>query len=256
MMSRIHQEASLSDDVYYQLKDYLLKDVTRPAERVQIAQLSEHFGVSITPIREALIRLAAESLVELRPGRGFFYKEFVISEQIALYDAMFCMIKYAIERGNGGRSHPRFLYELKPVATGEDAPRTDAAVFADVAAAEKLVEQIAQLYGNAQITGLVRALCERTRISRILDMEHPASAFFIINGLRQAAAALQRGDGEAAIAVLREQIEHKRLRMNELANERRRRLYEQHPLLEPSAGRHVMVRYRDESGRGDPSAEG
>jgi DNA-binding GntR family transcriptional regulator len=248
-MSRIHQEASLSDDVYYQLKDYILSNVIHPPERLQIAQLSQHFGVSITPIREALIRLSAEALVELRPGRGFFYRDFVPAEQSALYDALFCLLKYAIERG-AARPHVRFPYEMKtvPSATPRDALRTEAEVRADVAAAEKFLEHIAMLSGNAQIGSLVRSLCERTRISRILDLEQPANASLIMKGVQELTAALQRGDAPAAITVLREQIEQKRLRMIELANERRRRLYEAHPLLRPGGGRHVMVRYRDDNG--------
>jgi DNA-binding GntR family transcriptional regulator len=252
-MSRIHQEASLSDDVYYQLKNYILKDIVHPAERLQIGQLSQHFGVSITPIREALIRLAAEALVDLKPGRGFFYKEFVPAEQVALYDAMFCLMKYAIER-DSGRMHLRFLHEPKAVSPErERAPRTEAETYADVVASENFAEQVAQLSGNAQIIQLVRSLCDRTRISRVLDMEQPANAFFIIDGLKQIVAVLQQGDRETAISLLRDQIEQKRLRMTALANERRRRLYEQNPLLEPSAGRNAVVRYRDEDGRNGSS---
>jgi DNA-binding GntR family transcriptional regulator len=253
MMSRIHHEASLSDDVYYQLKDYILSDVTHPAERMQISLLSEHFGVSITPIREALIRLSAEALIELRPGRGFFYKEFVPAEQIALYDAMFCVLKYSIENG-GARSPVRFLYEMKALlpAQGEAQPSPQA-VHTTVLAAEKLVEQIAVISGNPQLVGLTRSLCERTRISRLLDFEQPGNAALIVNALKQLVLALQHGDGPAAITILRDMIDKKRARMSELASERRRRLYAAHPLLQPGAGRHVVVRYHDrESGNDGP----
>lgn len=93
---RIHQEASLTDDVYYQLKDYLLSDIIRPPERIQIGQLSKHFTVSITPIREALIRLATEGIIELKPGRGFFYKDFLPAEQIRLYELIYCVLHHVI----------------------------------------------------------------------------------------------------------------------------------------------------------------
>jgi DNA-binding GntR family transcriptional regulator len=247
MTSRIHQEASLSDDVYYQLKDYILSDVTHPAERLQIAQLSQHFGVSITPIREALIRLSAEGLIELRPGRGFFYKDFHPAEQIALYDVMFCTLKYAIENG-GTRAPIRFLYEMKALSPDHNLDRDPAALRATIAAAEKLVEQIAMISGNPQMMALMRSLCERTRISRILDFEQPAKAAVILEELKRVVAALQSGDAPAAVATLRQMIDRKRARMSELASERRRRMYEAHPLLQPGAGRHMVVRYRDPDG--------
>lgn len=247
-MSRVHQEASLSDDVYYQLKDYILSDIIHPPERLQIAQLSQHFGVSITPIREALIRLSAEELVELRPGRGFFHKEFIPGEQIALHDALHCLLKHAIERG-GVRPQSAFSRELK-LAPAPDlgAPRPDADIRADVIAIERLLERIALSRGNTQIAALVRGLCERTRISRLISLEMPATATIIHEGARQCADALDRGDSHAAIAVLREQMNHLRQRMPDLAGERRRRLYEAFPLTQPGAGRHIAVRYRDEGG--------
>lgn len=256
-MSRIHQEASLSDDVYYQLKDYILSDVIHPPERLQIAQLSQHFGVSITPIREALIRLSAEALIELRPGRGFFYRDFIPAEQSALYDALFCLLKYAIERG-AARPHVRFAYEPRDVSVRRrEGLRADDEVRVDVAAAEKFLEHTAMLSGNAQIAGLVRGLCERTRVSRILDLEQPANAHLILEGVQAVTSALQRGDSSTAIRVLREQFEQKRLRMAELANERRRRLYEAHPLLRPGGGRQMLVRYRDDDGEsGGAASEG
>jgi DNA-binding GntR family transcriptional regulator len=92
-----HQEDLLSDDVYRRLKDYILCDVLRPPERLQIGQLSRHFGMSITPIREALIRLAAEHIIEAKPGRGFFYKEFLPSEQNRLHELLLCLLRHAVE---------------------------------------------------------------------------------------------------------------------------------------------------------------
>jgi len=232
-MGRTHHEVSLSDDVYSQLKDYILGDIERPAERLQIGQLSQHFGVSITPIREALIRLASEALIDLKPGKGFFYREYNPLEQISFYELGFSVLKYSIEKGNA-RPSIRFLYDLSAVLPSEgDALYAEAAVRANVMAVEKLYEQIANGSGNAQIVSLVRTLCERTRISRLLDLEQPANAAFILGGLKQVVAGLKQGDSEGAIAKLRAQLEAKRGRMRALANERLRRVYEAHPLLRP-----------------------
>lgn len=256
-MSRVHQDASLSDDIYYHLKDYILSDVTSPAERLQLAQLSQHFGVSITPIREALIRLAAESIIDSKPGRGFFYRDFLASEQATLYEMIFRLLEFAIEKAST-RSPVRFLYDHKAVgalAGGDAQPRAEAAVRANVVAKEKLFEQIAMISGNREAVAIVRNLCERTRASRILDFEQATSAAIIVEDLQRLVAALQRGESEKAIAILREQLDKKRRRMQGIANERRRRVYEAHPLLRPGAGRQVILRYEDEKGQGSPSSE-
>lgn len=56
------------------VRDYILnfQPGFRPGERVYIDQLSRMFGVSPTPIKEALKRLEAEGLIEVRARRGCF----------------------------------------------------------------------------------------------------------------------------------------------------------------------------------------
>lgn len=55
--------------------DRLLAGVLRPGTRINETDLAEEFGVSRTPLREALFLLAAEGLIESRPRRGFYVSE-------------------------------------------------------------------------------------------------------------------------------------------------------------------------------------
>ncbi|QIB35489.1 GntR family transcriptional regulator [Ancylobacter pratisalsi] len=58
------------------LREALEEDIVvgrlRPGQRLDEVGLAERFGVSRTPIREALIQLAASGMVEMRPRRGTF----------------------------------------------------------------------------------------------------------------------------------------------------------------------------------------
>ena len=56
--------------VYRHLKDLLLSGRFSPGERLSEPLLAQELGVSRTPVREALMRLAEEGLVELVPGKG------------------------------------------------------------------------------------------------------------------------------------------------------------------------------------------
>jgi DNA-binding GntR family transcriptional regulator len=57
-------------------------------ERLDEIRLSEHFGVSRTPIREAFQKLAASGLVEQRPRRGVFVVEPGPVELVEMFEAM------------------------------------------------------------------------------------------------------------------------------------------------------------------------
>ncbi|MFK8250393.1 GntR family transcriptional regulator [Ancylobacter terrae] len=54
------------------LEDDIVAGRLRPGQRLDEAGLVERFRVSRTPIREALIQLAASGLVEMRPRRGAY----------------------------------------------------------------------------------------------------------------------------------------------------------------------------------------
>ena len=60
----------LRDDVYRRLRDAIVDGTFLPGEQLRDAELAEWLGVSRTPVREALLRLAHGGLVEAQPGRS------------------------------------------------------------------------------------------------------------------------------------------------------------------------------------------
>jgi DNA-binding GntR family transcriptional regulator len=62
---------SLSDQVAVALRDMILTGNLKPEQRVTQDELATSLGVSTMPIREALLKLAHEGLVEASPSRSF-----------------------------------------------------------------------------------------------------------------------------------------------------------------------------------------
>jgi len=64
----------MAESTFHKLRDEIengiLKGEFEPGERLDEVQLATHYGVSRTPIREALMQLSAIGLVEIRPRRG------------------------------------------------------------------------------------------------------------------------------------------------------------------------------------------
>ena len=56
--------------LYEKLRKAILSLSVRPGENLEEKELVERFGISRTPVREALIRLASDGLVVLLPNRG------------------------------------------------------------------------------------------------------------------------------------------------------------------------------------------
>jgi DNA-binding GntR family transcriptional regulator len=57
----------LRDDVYRRLRDAIIDGTLAPGERLRDAELAAWLGVSRTPVREALLRLAEAGLVAAKP---------------------------------------------------------------------------------------------------------------------------------------------------------------------------------------------
>lgn len=64
----IGAKPSLSEQVYRNLRLSLMSGEFLPGTRLNISRLAEGFGVSATPVREAVFQLVREQALELRPG--------------------------------------------------------------------------------------------------------------------------------------------------------------------------------------------
>jgi DNA-binding GntR family transcriptional regulator len=61
---------SVVDDVHEALLERIVAGELAPGTRLRQEALADELGVSRTPLREALVRLASEGLVEFMPNRG------------------------------------------------------------------------------------------------------------------------------------------------------------------------------------------
>ena len=63
------QNVAMSDTVYLHLRDMILSMEIKPGDRIPEAKIAKQFGISRTPIREAIKRLASDGIVNVYPNR-------------------------------------------------------------------------------------------------------------------------------------------------------------------------------------------
>ena len=81
-------EARRADKIANALEEMVFMGQFRDGERLDETQLAEKFGVSRTPIREALQRLVAAQLAEQRPRRGVFVKQPPSMTVVEMFETM------------------------------------------------------------------------------------------------------------------------------------------------------------------------
>jgi DNA-binding GntR family transcriptional regulator len=77
----------IKDQVYEQLRRGIIDQTFPAGEPLREQALTERFGVSKTPIREALVRLEQDGLVEIAPYRGARAKRYTRTDLAEIYAA-------------------------------------------------------------------------------------------------------------------------------------------------------------------------
>src|SRR6185436_3113501 len=81
-----------------ELEHAILEGVLQPGERLRAEALAQRFGTSRTPVREALLQLEAQGLVEVEPNRGAGVKAFDAADLLDLYELRALLEPHAAAR--------------------------------------------------------------------------------------------------------------------------------------------------------------
>ncbi len=81
-------EQNRSDTIADKIEELIFDGTFSDGERLDEVQLSERFGVSRTPIREAFLRLGRSGLVEHLPRRGVFVRQPGPIELMEMFEVM------------------------------------------------------------------------------------------------------------------------------------------------------------------------
>lgn len=110
------------------LRERLKEGEFPPGTRIPAAAVAEALGLSATPIREALSRLAGEGLVEERRGQGFFLRSLSGSDVADLFRLSLAYL--SIVHGAHRAQLRRRTAEREALAAGQDPVRDVERLFA------------------------------------------------------------------------------------------------------------------------------
>ncbi|WP_193371208.1 GntR family transcriptional regulator [Pelagibius marinus] len=80
--------APLARELRDRLEGEILSGQRPPGSRLDESKLAQHFGVSRTPVREALRELAAADLVVLRPRQGAVVATVTVTQLLHMFEVM------------------------------------------------------------------------------------------------------------------------------------------------------------------------
>ena len=170
------------EGIYDRIKTLLLAHTLAPGQLLQIGTLAEELGVSTTPVREALTRLAAERLIVFAPKRGFFAKTASEDELRGLYTLNQTLLESA-------------LREWAPATLSEEEMKGPSKMFASLPLSDKpeqltrtvddLFVRIAARSGIGEMADIIRNFNDRLHHARMIEGEIINDAVEELSQLRQ-----------------------------------------------------------------------
>ena len=90
--------ATLTEQLEQAMRADILDGMLEPGQRLRASDLTARYGVSATPLREALQRLAVENLVELDPRYGATVAPISVTDLRDIYEQLQLISCLALER--------------------------------------------------------------------------------------------------------------------------------------------------------------
>jgi DNA-binding GntR family transcriptional regulator len=196
---------SRSSEIVEALEDSILRGERRPGDRLDERQLAEEFGVSRTPIREALQRLVASGLVSVRGRSGAMVAEL---EPADLLDAFSVVAELeALAAGLAAR-RSRADDHARLAALHQRCAETAAsgAVPAFFLANNAFHHEIAQASRNKVLQAQLRAVTLKTAPYRHHVTYRPGRMVSSIPEHAEILAAIVSGEATRASALMRSHV--------------------------------------------------
>ena len=193
--------ASGREKAYAYLKDTVLTDPEMQGAFLSEQDLADRIGVSRTPIREALLMLAAEDLVELVPKRGARVAPLTGREVRELMELRGLVERYAAERLVAAERVPleelRSLLEQQRALTG--AEETHEFIAVDHQFHASLVSAVGNTLLDRHYDGL-RSRQVRAGVVAVFNQQGRQKA--VLDEHEAIVDALAAGDAQAACAAI------------------------------------------------------
>lgn len=207
------ERRNLGSDVYRILRDRILRQELHAGEKLSDLRLSSELGVSRTPIREALLQLVQDGIVDAAPNRGFFVATISSRDVEEIFDLRAALETFALRKiaqTDHMADYKHALAELEHVErlihfAKTEQEREDAAeafLKTDRGFHSWLVEQA----GNSRLTSIVKSLWTQVAIYQQFGAELPGWLEIALEQHRAIIEHLLDGETQAAEQALTSHI--------------------------------------------------
>ena len=205
----VERPRALVDQVYAALREQLRSGSIGAGAALQEVQLAEQLGVSRTPVREAMARLASEGLLA-SDQRSFTVPALTRQDVEDIYEVRFLVEPEALRRVAALTVDARRREPIEAACAAAAAAHRagDSAAFRDAHKRHRIAWMA--LVPNARLVRVVELYADHLQHIRALTLGDAQVRTIVLKGMRRINAALAAGDGDAAAEAMREQLQQAR----------------------------------------------
>lgn len=202
MLAPIQRSEPLAERVYAMLREQLRAGRVPRGQPLQEVALAAQLGVSRTPVREALARLASEGLV-VAEGRSFVVPALTERDIEEIYALRFLLEPEALRLIALTRPDRKTLAPLRQALEDMAAAHEagDGAAFME--ANYRYRDAWTGLVPNRRLVRSIHLYADHVRYLRAFTLDEPAVRTVVLKGLKRLLSALAAHDGEATVAAMR-----------------------------------------------------
>lgn len=222
MQATVNRRSPVRPQVYTVLRDAILTSELEPGAALSESDLGARLGVSRTPVREALISLTGEGLIEIYPQLGTFVSK-IRGSEVSQLQFIRQTLECASIQLTAERISDELVSELQQVLEEQRrfAERSDYPAFHSVD--DVLHRRMAEIAGLPKIWEVVQAAKMHLDRLRRLSLPVPSQMSRLIDEHQAIVDALAARNANAAEQALRLHLDPSRLA------EMLKRLGKQHP---------------------------
>lgn len=209
------ERRSMAGFAYATLKQQILQNELPPGYQALEEEVASRLGMSRTPVREALVRLANEGLVEIFPRRGIRVKPISRRDIYEINAVLACLEAEAAEKLASKRLEPEELAQLDSAIAEMDRALEVDDLVAWSKADYKFHSLLIELSGNRHLAEVARGFLDKAHRFRIMTLPLRDKPVYSNVNHASVVEAIRRGDPQSALDIHRA---HKRRWSRELAS--------------------------------------
>lgn len=197
MVKRIVTNRNIRQKSYELIRDHIVSNEVPPGTKINEGELARELGVSKTPVREALSKLAHEGIVEIIPNRGSFKvklsKEDLLEIMTIRETLEGLCVRLAAEHADN-----KAIKKLKAILDEFDESNLERNFSHYPEALKRFHTIIYSLSKSPRLIRIIKSMYDLTHTFRLLYFNNPERVRRSLRAHRELISALEKKDGELA----------------------------------------------------------